>query len=79
MRACYETALKRYPGLESLPVTARLRVGTNGRVARLNVAGVESWPDLKRCLAGVLESMKFPPPAGGEVDLIAPLRLTPLD
>jgi len=27
----------------------------------------------------VLESMKFPPPSGGEVDLIAPLRLTPLD
>ena len=79
MRACYETALKRYPGLEALPVTARLRVGTNGRVARLNVGGVESWPDLKRCLAGVLESMKFPPPTGGEVDLIAPLRLTPLD
>jgi hypothetical protein len=79
MRACYETALKRYQGLESLPVTARLRVGVNGRVARLNVVGVESWPELKRCLVGVLESMRFPPPSGGEVDLIAPLRLTPLD
>jgi hypothetical protein len=79
MRTCYETALKRYPGLESLPVTARLRVGVSGRVTRLSVAGVGSWPELKRCLTSVLESMKFPPPTGGEVDLLAPLRLTPLD
>jgi hypothetical protein len=79
IRGCYEAALKRYPGLEALPVTARLRVGTSGRVARTSVAGIEAWPDLRRCIAGVLEGMRFPPPTGGEVDLIAPLRLTPID
>jgi len=79
MRTCYETALKRFPGLEPLPLTAKLRVGVNGRVVRTNLSGVESLPELKRCLVGVLESMRFPLPTGGEVDLIAPLRLTPLD
>jgi hypothetical protein len=79
MRTCYETALKRYPGLEPLPLTAKLRVGVNGRVVRTNLSGLESLPELKRCLVGVLETMRFPPPTGGEVDLIAPLRLTPLD
>ncbi|MCK9459350.1 MAG: AgmX/PglI C-terminal domain-containing protein [Proteobacteria bacterium] len=79
LRACYETALKRSPGLEALSVTARLRVGVNGRVGRSSVAGVEEWPDLKRCLSEVLEGMRFPPPSGGEVELVAPLRLTPLD
>jgi hypothetical protein len=79
MRTCYETALKRYPGLEPLPLTAKLRVGINGRVVRTSLSGVEALPELKRCLVGVLEDMRFPSPTGGEVDLIAPLRLTPLD
>ena len=77
MRVCYESALKRYPRLEALPVTARLKVGVSGRVARVRVGGLGPWPVLEQCLVSVLQEMRFPAPDGGEVELIAPLRLTP--
>ena len=79
LRACYESALKRDPEIEVLPLTARLRVGASGRVARVELDGVERWPLLGQCLAGVLGAVRFPRPTGGEVDLVAPFRFVPVD
>jgi hypothetical protein len=79
MRVCYESALKRYPNLEVIPVTARLKIAVSGRVARVSIDGVDSWPELESCLATVFGEMRFPAPKDGEVELVAPLRLTPLE
>jgi len=76
LKACYETALKRFPKLE-VSVTARVSVGTRGQVAKVRLRGGERWPDLERCISTVLNQLSFPPPNGGPVDLIFPLRLSP--
>lgn len=79
IRACYEDALKRYPDLDELPVTARLRIAAGGAVARVRLEGADRWPGLGRCIGDVLERVRFPEPAGGEVEVVAPLLLTPVD
>jgi ferric-dicitrate binding protein FerR (iron transport regulator) len=76
LKACYETALKRFPELE-VSVTARVSVGLRGQVSRVRLRGGERWPELERCITTVLGQMSFPPPSGGPVDLIFPLRLSP--
>jgi len=76
LKACYEAALKRFPELE-VSVTARVSVGTRGQVSKVRLRGGERWPDLERCIKNVLGQLSFPPPAGGSVDLIFPLRLSP--
>jgi ferric-dicitrate binding protein FerR (iron transport regulator) len=76
LKACYEMSLKRFPELE-VSVTARVSVGLRGQVSRVKLRGGERWPDLERCLSTVLGQMSFPPPSGGPVDLIFPLRLSP--
>jgi hypothetical protein len=76
LKACYEMSLKRFPELE-VSVTARVSVGTRGQVAKVRLRGGERWPELERCLANVLNQLSFPPPVGGPVDLIFPLRLSP--
>jgi hypothetical protein len=79
MRVCYESALKRYPKLDALSVTARLKVAMSGRVARVRVGGLEPWPALEQCLVNVLGEMRFRQPEGGDVELIAPIKLKPRD
>jgi ferric-dicitrate binding protein FerR (iron transport regulator) len=76
LKVCYETALKRFPELE-VSVTARVSVGTRGQVSKVRLRGGERWPDLERCISSVLNQLSFPPPNGGPVDLIFPLRLSP--
>jgi hypothetical protein len=69
-------SLKRFPELE-VAVTARVSVGLRGQVSRVKLRGGERWPGLERCISTVLGQMSFPPPSGGPVDLIFPLRLSP--
>jgi ferric-dicitrate binding protein FerR (iron transport regulator) len=76
LKACYEMALKRFPELE-VSVTARVSVSLRGHVSRVRLKGGERWPNLERCISSVLGQMSFPPPTGGPVDLIFPLRLSP--
>jgi hypothetical protein len=76
LKVCYETALKRFPELE-VSVTARVSVGLRGQVSKVRLRGGERWPDLERCISSVLVQLSFPPPNGGPVDLIFPLRLSP--
>jgi hypothetical protein len=76
LKKCYETALKRFPELD-VSITARVRVGGGGDVSWVKLRGAERWPELEVCLSSVLGQMSFPPPHGGSVDLILPLRLSP--
>jgi hypothetical protein len=76
IRACYEGTLKRHPRATA-QVSARLRVDAGGAVAVTGLEGAGSWPGLRECLADALRGMSFPPPVGGPVDVILPLRLIP--
>jgi len=78
LAACYESSLKRFPSMhEAIPVTARLSVGERGQVARVRIRGSEEWPILRDCLARALKEISFPPPEGGPLEIIYPLRLSP--
>ncbi len=75
---CYETSLKRFPSLyATISVTARLNVSSEGHVSRVRLRGTEEWPELETCLSRTFKGMVFPPPAGGALELILPLRLSP--
>lgn len=78
LTACYETSLKRFPSLrDEISVTARIGVTSTGKVSRVRIKGAGDWPQLEACLRGVLVGMDFPPPDGGPLELILPLRLSP--
>jgi hypothetical protein len=76
IRACYENTLKRHPRATAA-ITARLRVDRSGAVSVAGLSGAGSWPGLGECLSDALGAMSYPPPAGGPVELIVPLRLVP--
>jgi hypothetical protein len=78
LTACYESSLKRFPSMhDAISVTARLSVGERGQVARVRIKGSEEWPSLRDCLARTLKEISFPPPEGGPLEIIYPLRLSP--
>lgn len=76
LRRCYENALKRFPTID-LDLEARLRIDPRGAVTRVRLGGAEAWPDLNACLVEVLSELSYPPPRGGTVEIIYPLRLSP--
>ncbi len=76
IRACYEKALKRNPRL-SLLLDARLRVGRSGDVSSVELEGLEDVPVMHKCIQDVLRNVSFPPPRGGPLKLVLPLRLYP--
>ncbi len=76
IRTCYENVLKRHPQA-SASITARVRVGAGGTASVTGLSGAWSWPGLGECLTGALGAMNCPPPLGGPVDLVLPLRLVP--
>ncbi|MCP4679973.1 MAG: AgmX/PglI C-terminal domain-containing protein [Deltaproteobacteria bacterium] len=76
IRACYEKALKRNPNL-SLLLDARLRVGRGGDVASIELEGLDDVPVMHKCVEDVLRVVNFPPPRGGPLKLVLPLRLYP--
>ncbi len=78
LTSCYETSLNRFPSLyRSISVTARLNVSSKGHVSRVRLKGIEEWSELETCLSRTFQEMVFPPPAGGALELILPLRLSP--
>ena len=75
---CYETSLERFPSLyTTISVTAHLNVSDKGHVSDVRLKGTEEWPELERCLSRTFRGMVFPPPSGGAIELILPLRLSP--
>ena len=78
LTSCYETSLQRFPSLyRSISVTARLNVNSKGHVSRVRLKGTEEWSELETCLSRTFQEMVFPPPSGGALELILPLRLSP--
>lgn len=78
LTSCYETSLQRFPSLyTTISVTARLDVNSKGHVSKVRLKGTEKWPELETCLSRAFQGMVFPPPSGGAIELILPLRLSP--
>lgn len=76
LRDCYEQALKRDPGL-ILVLDVLIRVGERGTVESVRPRGLTDHPEMKRCFVEAIRSLTFPPPPGGSLELILPLRLYP--
>ncbi len=76
IRGCYEKALKRDPGL-ILSLDVRIKVGLHGTVSSVRVTGIEGQAKMEQCLDKVFKGLSFPPPRGGPLELLLPLRLYP--
>ncbi len=77
IRTCYEKALKRNPNL-ALKLDVRIGVERRGAVSGVDVEGLDDVPEMRKCIEMVLNSVSFPPPKGGPLHLVLPLRLYPL-
>ncbi|MCP4606785.1 MAG: zf-HC2 domain-containing protein [Proteobacteria bacterium] len=77
IRSCYEKALKRDQNL-TLALNIRIGVGRSGAVSSVRVSGLKGLPQLRRCIEGVLSSVRFPAPKGGPLELALPMRLHPI-
>lgn len=72
MQACYERRLTENPTLSGKVVFSWV-VRTNGRVKDVRErSSTLADPKTSRCLSGVIKSMKFPAPKGGEVQISYP-------
>ena len=76
-RLCYERALERRPDLAGRVVT-RFIVGRDGSVVLAVDAGSD-LPDLNvvSCVVRAFQTLSFPEPTGGTVNVVYPLSLTP--
>jgi outer membrane biosynthesis protein TonB len=75
--ACYKTSLEAFPELWGR-LAVRFHVTASGKVDE--AFEVESrFPDERaaRCVLREARALEFPPPAGGDLRFIAPLRLSP--
>jgi hypothetical protein len=73
MRACYQSALLRDPGLEGR-VAVKFVIDRSGAVAMASAAE-HSFPDesVPRCVARAFGSLSFPQPEGGIVTVVYPI------
>src|SRR5690554_731795 len=72
MQACYERRLTENPSLSGKVVFSWV-VQTNGRVKDVRErSSTLADPKTSSCLSGVIKSMKFPTPKGGEVQISYP-------
>jgi hypothetical protein len=62
--SCYERELLRKPRIGGT-VTLQLVIDREGRVGRVNATGVDSY--VARCMASVVEAIRFPSPRDGKV------------
>ena len=74
-RACYELGVDRDPKLKG-QVTGRLLVDSTGAVSAVK-DGPTTIPDpiVASCVMGVFQTMAFPEPVGGDVEITMPLAL----
>lgn len=76
LRRCYETALKRDSNL-ILAMQARLKVARDGGVTDVSIDGLAEHPTLQGCVESIFTEARFPPPRGGPVRIVVPLKLYP--
>jgi len=76
-RPCYERALRVNSALQG-KLMISVRIAPQGNVCSSSVAqdGIHS-PEVANCVIGMFRSAKFPPPAGGCVDVQVPLSFVP--
>jgi TonB family protein len=79
IKACYERALQRIPGLEGT-VKVQFVIGLDGAVPSASDAG-SSMPDREvvSCVVGVLRRTSFPKPDGGIVTVTYPFTFKAAD
>ncbi|MBK7394912.1 MAG: FHA domain-containing protein [Myxococcales bacterium] len=72
-RACYETGLKKDPGLKGT-VSVRFIIDTTGAVESANLSGGSlSDGQVSGCVLGVYKTLSFPEPEGGKVMVTYPI------
>ncbi len=74
LRACYEDALAAKPHL-SLDLVAKFTIAADGYATGASTPGIKG--ELGDCVAGVLESIQFPKPKSGTVDVRYTFQLRP--
>lgn len=75
-RMCYQRSLAEHPALAGR-MEVRFTVGMSSRVTAATTSGLDEAPDVGRCVAQIVRSIVFPPPAGAPVDLVYPLDFAP--
>jgi hypothetical protein len=77
-RACYEQGFARNASLAGL-VRVRFVIRADGKVGEVEDAGESTLPDadVVRCIVRKFGQLSFPPPDGGQVDVVYPIRFAP--
>jgi len=75
LKACYENALKRNPGLKGR-VRIRFTILPTGGIQELSVEGLDS-PDVTSCVANTMRVWRFPFRPSGPVTVEIPFLFTP--
>lgn len=79
LRSCYRQGLVRHPTQDGR-IALVLRVGRDGRVARVeSYSACELAPESIACMYGVVQKLRFPPPAPGEETVVIPATFTSRD
>jgi hypothetical protein len=78
MRSCYDQGLDKNPKLRG-QVSVRFVIKEDGKVGRAEASPDSTLTDVavRTCIVRVFESLQFPPPEGGIVNVAYPITLTP--
>jgi hypothetical protein len=76
IKRCFERALRRNSKL-ILYLDVELIIDRTGTVKRVTTQGVDIPSEMKRCVEHHLKASQFPPPKGGPMKVVMPLRLYP--
>ena len=80
LKTCYEQGLARDKSLAGI-VRVRFVIQTDGKVADVGDAGKSTMPDgdVVACILSNFGELAFPPPRGGAVTVVYPIRFRPDD
>jgi hypothetical protein len=73
---CYEKELLTTPGIKGT-VTVDFRIDTDGKVSASKASGINT--EVETCVAGVVKSIEFPKPKGGDVTVKYPFTFQTTD
>jgi hypothetical protein len=76
LRACYQSVLLSNPDMEGR-VTTRFRIGRDGHTRRISASATGELGAAVPCIVKALNQIQFSKPAGGVVDVVYPLALSP--
>ena len=76
LKACYEQALKRNPGLKG-KLIIRFEINTRGRTTSISFGGSLKSGQVESCIKKRVKTWRFPRPDGGSVFVDYPIVFTP--